>query len=252
MQMGFNARAAVTALDLAMRGLAGPAGVLEGEYGYFNLFEGAWDASEIVGQLGRVWQVTRLSHKPFPSGRLTHGAVDGLLRLKRAHGFGASEVARVIVRVPPIVQRLVGRPAVPRPAASYARLCLPFVGATALLRGGVDVSDFTDERLADPAVHALAARIDVEVDPAHDPNAHVPQTVTVVLNDGRRHEIVLSSVLGHPDAPLSRAQHLAKFRRCWRSATPQLSADRAERVIQLVDRLETVDDVRAVIELTVP
>lgn len=252
MQMAFNARAAITAVDLAARGLVGPQEVLEGEYGYFRLFEGAWDAEAAVRDMGWTWQVTRVAHKPFPSGRLTHGAVDGLLRLQRSHGFSAADVARVIVRVPPIVQRLVGRADIPDPAPAYAKLCLPFVAATALIRGWVDVPDFTGDRLGDGAVHALAARIAVEVARDRDENAVVPQTVAVVLKDGRRHELTLDSVLGHPDTPLSRDRQLDKFRRCWRYAARPLPEERIEKLIGLVDRLEFVDDIRQIIGMIVP
>ncbi|MET0849654.1 MAG: MmgE/PrpD family protein, partial [Candidatus Rokuibacteriota bacterium] len=147
LQIGFDARAAVTAVDLARAGVSGPREVLEGRYGYFRLFEGdAYDVEPALRELGKVWRVAELAHKPFPSGRLTHGVVDGLRTLQAAHGFAAADVSRVVARVPPLVRRLVGRPDVPAPAPSYARLCLPFVAATALLRGGVDVPDFRGDR----------------------------------------------------------------------------------------------------------
>ncbi|HKI98782.1 MAG TPA: MmgE/PrpD family protein, partial [bacterium] len=136
MQMGFNARAALAAVDLARAGLPAPLDVLQGPYGYFALFEGgAAEPEPMAARLGREWQVTQLSHKPYPSGRLTHGSVDGLLRLQAAHGFAAEDVEAVQVRLPPLAYRLVARPDVPDPAPAYARLCLPFVAATALLRG---------------------------------------------------------------------------------------------------------------------
>lgn len=253
MQIGFNARGALTAVDLAGRGLVGPRDVLEGRYGYFPLFEnGEYDLGPALAALGRTWQVTQLAHKPFPSGRLTHGAVDGLGTLREAHGFGAADVAKVTVRVPPLVRRLVARPDVARPDATYARLCLPFVAATALLRGTVDVPDFAPARLVDPAVHELASRIEVVADDNPDENALVPQAVEVLLRDGARHAIQLPRVLGHPDRPLSRAQHLDKFRRCWTYGARPLDRERGERLIELVDRLETVPDVRELVALTVP
>jgi 2-methylcitrate dehydratase PrpD len=252
MQMGFNARAALTAVDLAARGLAGPREVLEGRYGYFKLFEGAWDLAPVLAELGRVWRVSQLAHKPFPSGRLTHGAVDGLLRLTTTYGFQAEDIAGVAAIVPPLVKRLVGRPAIPAPTANYARLCLAFVAATALLRGDVDVPDFIGDRLADPAVHALAQKVELAVDDNLDENAVVPQTIQVALTDGRRYEIRLESVLGHPESPLTRERHLGKFRRCWTYGARRLSEAKCDRLIALVDHLEEVTDVRDLTALTAP
>lgn len=125
MQMGFNARAALAALDLSRAGLKGPRDVLVGRYGYFELFEGGLhSADEVFATLGSEWQATRFSHKPFPAGRLTHGAVDALLRLREMHGLIPEQVERVTVSAPPLVKRLVGRPDVP----DSPRLCAALPG----------------------------------------------------------------------------------------------------------------------------
>jgi 2-methylcitrate dehydratase PrpD len=226
--------------------------VLEGRYGYYALFEGAHDLGPVVASLGSAWRVTELAHKPFPSGRLTHGAIDGLLRLRAAHGFSADEVASVRVVAPPLVARLVGRPDVAAPAASYARLCLPFVAATALLKGTVDVPDFRGNWLDDPDAHDLASRVTVTVAETGDDNASVPQTIEVTLRDGRRHRTRVDTVLGHPDHALSREQHLDKFGRNWTYGAQPLAGSARDRLIALVDGLQEAPDVREVIRTTVP
>lgn len=252
LQMGFNARAALTALDLATAEFTGPREILEGRYGYYALFEGAHELAPVVASLGTTWRVTELAHKPFPSGRLTHGAIDGLQRLLGAHAFSAGEVSEVRITAPPLVARLVGRPDIPAPAASYAKLCLPFVAATALLKGSVDVPDFRGAWLRDARVHDLARRVTVESDGTADDNRSVPQTVVVALGDGRRHEVCVETVFGHPGHPLPRARHLDKFRRCWTYGASPLGEDARDRLIALVDRLEDVDDVRELIRAAVP
>ena len=69
LQMGFAAGAAVRAVDLARAGLPGPHDVLEGPFGYFRLYEGEWDLEPAWAELGTVWRITQVSHKPFPTGR---------------------------------------------------------------------------------------------------------------------------------------------------------------------------------------
>src|SRR5262245_36337504 len=110
LQVGFNARNAIVACDMAARGVPSVENVLEGPFGFYRLFEGAYDAPAIVESLGRAWRIAELSHKPFPSGRATHGIVDGLLELRRRIGFAAADVERIIATVPPLVRHLVGRP----------------------------------------------------------------------------------------------------------------------------------------------
>ena len=84
MQIGFNARNAVAACDLAAGGLLGPQDILEGPFGFYRLFEGAHDLAPVLRDLGRVWRITEVAHKPFPCGRATHGVLDGVLALTSA------------------------------------------------------------------------------------------------------------------------------------------------------------------------
>src|SRR5439155_26087405 len=158
MQMGFAARAAITAVELAERGMPGPRAPISGAFGYFALFDGAADPAPF-DDLGRVWRVCELSHKPFPSGRATHGGLDGLQQLILAHGITADRVRAGRFLVPPLTHRLVGRPAQDGMSGAYARLCLGYVGAVCLRRGTVGTGDFTPEALADPVTLGLARRL---------------------------------------------------------------------------------------------
>ena len=93
LQIGFNARGAIVAVDLVQAGFPGPRHAFTGIYGYFTLMEqGSLDAARAVDRLGREWQIAQLAHKPFPSGRLTHGVVHGLRDLMHRHGFTADDV----------------------------------------------------------------------------------------------------------------------------------------------------------------
>ncbi len=252
LQMGFAARSAITAADLAAGGITGPHDVLTGKFGYFALFEPEADWPSAWRDLGSVWQITRLSHKPFPSGRLTHAVIGAIQSLRARREFGAEDVEQVTCRVPPLAMRLVGRACVASPDANYARLCLPFVAATTLLRGTVGLSDFSPERLADAELHALAAKVDVVLDDNADENALAPQTVEISLKDGSRDAVVVEHAPGHPDNPLSRDQQLDKFHQCWRSAAMDLGAAASEHIISNVDRLEDVADVRTLARFLVP
>jgi aconitate decarboxylase len=149
MQMGFAARSAVTAIELARRGMPGPRAPISGQFGYFALFDGEADSAPF-DDLGRIWRICELSHKPWPTGRATHGGIDGLQRLIAAHGIGADDVRAGRFLVPPLTHRLVGRPPQDAMTVAYARLCLAYVGAVCLRHGTVGLDDFTPEALGDP------------------------------------------------------------------------------------------------------
>ena len=76
LQVGFNARAAIGAVDLAVAGFRGPHDILTGPYGYLTLFEqNDHDIWSFLENLGKDWQVLNLAHKPYPSGRARRRAV---------------------------------------------------------------------------------------------------------------------------------------------------------------------------------
>jgi aconitate decarboxylase len=251
MQVGFNARAAIVSTDLARAGFRGPHDILTGQYGYFRLFE--MDNHDIDGflpTLGQDWQINAMSHKPYPSGRLTHGVVDGLNRLMQEHGLTPDEITKVRAEVPPLVHRLVGRPDIPAPEANYAKLCLRFVAGTFLAHGNVDVPHFRGAALTDPPTHRYAGLVDVVLDANPDQNALDPQTISVTLASGAVHTVHLPHVYGHPAVPLTAAENEEKFRRCATYGRIPLPAPRAAVLIDTIARIEAMEDIAGLARLT--
>lgn len=252
MQVGFNSRAAIAACDFAAAGILGPSDVLTGRYGYYRLFENEdFDVEHGIRELQAALQIERMSHKPYPSGRLTHGVVDGLNRLMKMHGFAADDIATITCTVPPLVSRLVGRPDIPEPAPNYAKLCLAFVAGSFLNHGVVDVDQFIGEAmLHDPRTHAFASLVKIIEVPNLDNSAMTPQTISVGLKSGKEHSIELTSVYGHADFPLTREENIDKFWRCW-NRVPSLGRQKGEQLVATVDRIEDLTDVAGVIEYLV-
>ena len=250
MQVGFGARNAIAAVDMARAGLPGPEGCLEGEHGYLELFERDYDIEPVLAALGKVWRIAETAHKPWPSGRATHGVVEALLALRAEHGFGAPEVAEVTLIVTPLVNHLVGREAHANMVVNEARLSARWAAARILLGGSLGHEDFTPEALADAESIKFARRVRVEVDNNPDPNALAPVSVEVALRDGRRLSRQVEDVPGGPARPLTREQHLAKFRGNW--AWAGLEAEAGEALTEQIDRLESVTEVGQLSALTQP
>lgn len=248
MQMAFNARNAVIACDMAAAGFDAPKNVLEGQYGYLRLVESEYDLEPVWPQVGKVWRIAELAHKPYPTGRASHAILDGCLELMREHSLAAGDVDSVSAAVPPLVHRLVGRPAQQGMTINYARLCTPYATACALLRGGLDVEDFSSEARSDPHRLELAARVSVELDDNPDPNALTPVTVSLRLRDGTSHIKRIDTVYGSPQKPLSREAHLDKFRRNCAAAARPLPDAAVEALIALADDLPALPDVRALVD----
>ena len=256
MQTGFSARNAIIACDMAARGLVAPQAVLEGPFGFFPLFEGEHALGPVLDQIGEVWRVTEVSHKPFPSGRATHAVVDACLGFRERLGLdgaaAAGAVEQVTARVPPLVHHLVGRVVTDDMNVNYARLCCRYVAACVLLRGRVGPEDFRADAMRNPDTLALARRVDMVVDGNPDPNALVPVTVEIALRDGRSETERVEVMYGHPARPMTRAAQLDKFRRNCEAAARPIPRAAAERIIAAVARLESLPDVSALVDDLVP
>ena len=243
MQIGFNARAALTAFDLAHAGFSGPVRILDGRFGYFPVFETEGDMPAAWAQIGKPWKITRLSHKPYPSGRVTHGMAHAMLQLRDQ--LKADEIAHVHVAMPPLGFRLVGRPIKGDMTPNYARLCVPYVASAALIRGAVGLEDFLPEAVNAGDVFALGARFTTGEFDHPDPNAFYPQRLRVETRDHRVIERELPYAPGHPEMPLSDAQNLAKFRACLRFAGCDADGAPARTVEQEIAGLEQVENLAA-------
>ena len=230
-QLGNAARGGLVAADLAALGMPAPLDALEGPCGYFPLFERRVDASGLAQALGRPWRVTELSHKPFPSGRASHGGIWALLKL-RAEGLTPGDARHVELAAPPLIHQLVVRPAKPGMDANYARLCFPYLGALALTRGHVGLEHFDDAALNDPGILALARRFAASLNEASDPAAFTPQTLGARLGDGARMLCQVEHLPGSPQQPLAQAECHAKVHSCL--AWAHFGPDRAAALIEAV------------------
>jgi 2-methylcitrate dehydratase PrpD len=143
-----------------------------------------------------------------------------------------------------LISRLVGRPPVANPAASYARLCLSYVVAKVLQHGEITIAQFSDAARADPQTFDLAARVRVLDNGNPDPNALAPQSVSVRLAGGATLTWHGATMLAHPSRPLSREQYLQKFRRCLDFPALPLRTDAAGQLEEQIDGLERLGDVR--------
>ena len=245
LQLANAARGGLVAADLAGADMPAPAEALEGPYGYFALFERRTDTRGLAEALGQPWRVAELSHKPFPSGRASHGGISALLQL-REEGLTPSRLLNLELTAPPLIHQLVVRPAKPNMDLNYARLCFPYLGAVALTCGAVNLEHFDDSLLNDPDILALARRFGASPNDASDPAAFTPQTLTARLRDGSRMFRQVDQLPGSPRQPLSERECHAKVRDCL--AWAHLDAARTAALIEAAASLPSAVDARCLLD----
>jgi 2-methylcitrate dehydratase PrpD len=241
LQVANGARSAIMAVDLAAVGIPGAQDSLEGPYGYLNLFEEAADLGPIVTTLGTTWRIAEVSHKPFPTGRAAQGGIV-LIQQLMDKGVTADNLESLKLLAPPIIHRLVGRPVHQEMSISYARLCFQYVGAVTLMKGSIGLDDYSVPALTNTETLALGKRISVIDDGTANPAAFTPQRAEAVLKDGHVVTAEISSLYGSPASPMEREAHILKFKTCLKFGFGTEAGDVADKLIELTDRLETIED----------
>jgi 2-methylcitrate dehydratase PrpD len=249
LQIGLNARAAMQSCDLAQEGFPSLQTPLTGKFGYLTMFETDWDLERALAGLGQQSKIAELSHKPYPSGRATHGGIEGVTVLREQAKFSMDDVAEILVLGPPLINHLVNRPPLQHPTPNYARLCMPFVLAKVLQHGVLDAMHFRGEALTDAQTYTLACKVTMQVDDNPNPNALGPQLVRVRLTDGRVLEHHIDAMLASPARPLSAQACTTKFDRCWQLAAQPMGL--AAPLKEAVADLENCTEIKDLVSLLV-
>lgn len=255
---GWAAHSGITAALLAFRGVTGPRTALEGRFGMFHAFlEDHADLDAVVDEIGERWELPDIVFKPYPANHYTHAGIDAALALRARHGVRPENVQRLELGTSAAELRTIGEPREEKvhPRSGYhAQFSGPFTVATALVGGGglgVYFDDFTDDKARDPALIALAEKVETFVDPECD--RAFPRTFPAVLrahlSDGRVIEERVMYPRGTGKNPLSEADLRRKF---VLNASGPISAGRADALADGVLGLDAAPAVGHVLRLTRP
>ncbi len=232
--LGHAARSGLGAALLAAQGFTSAQGALEAPRGFLDLLADAPDAAAATRGLGEHWEILSLAYKPYPCGVVIHPVIDACLELRAQQALDAATVASVGVNVSPLAIKLCGNPA-PRDGLE-AKLSIAHSVAVALLDGAAGVAQYSDARVADPAVLALRGKVAQTADAAIGKEQ---AQVRIVLADGRTLELFVEHARGSHGRPLGDAELESKFRGLAEGvlATPQI-----ETTLGICRALDTTAD----------
>ena len=249
---GLAARDGLLASLLARGGLTASAQAFDGSQGFLHAMDSEGkDIAREVDDLGRRWEIldTGITMKLYPSCAATHPPLDALLDLRAEDSLRPDVIESIDVdvdRITPTVL-LYDRPSTPL----EAKFSLHFCAAAAIVDGHVGIETFSEDRLRDPAIRALMARVNMAVDEALGRNAP-PLTdarVHVRLRGGRTLVREVKGARGAPERPASPAEVDAKFIACAVRAMPDSHATQALATLR---EFEELKDVREISRLLVP
>ena len=231
----------VLAASLAGHGLAASAGVLEGDFGYLQVLSAQPRADELEQRLGEKWNLAANGYKLYPSGSLTHPAVDGVIDATRGEAVAAHEITGIALAVSVPAERFTDLkdPRTPLQAKFSLRHC----AAAAAVFGKLGVDELGEAALEHPEVQRLRELVTVTVDPGLGKQ---DADVEVTHADQRRRQQVRGN-RGTPSAPLSDSDLGTKFLEL---VEPRLGADRARELLEACWHVDGLDDASSLLART--
>ncbi|WP_315836337.1 MmgE/PrpD family protein [Bradyrhizobium prioriisuperbiae] len=198
-QVGAAAMNGVVAATLAKQGFVGATESVEGKHGLLVGYTDHADANKATAGLGKVYETMKIGVKPYPSCRYTHAAIDALIAMRREHNLTPERIAKVEIGLHRNGITLTGDPDTKRHPRSIVggQFSMFFTGALALEQGSFGWDDY--KRLGDPAIDALADRINVVQDDRLEVGRTHPfgARVSITSDDGT-HERLLADPSGEP------------------------------------------------------
>lgn len=221
---------------LARNGVRGSDTILEGQKGFLASSSEATDR-EMMGlaqDLGNPFLILRNFFKKYACCKACIEGIDGIRSLMEEHGLRDSDIAKVVVTLPPENAWLVGNPT---PTDPYeAKFSMPFCVALAAVTGGASVHHFTDRLLQDRRIQDWMKKVEIQADPTLAVRArieaHCPKRGTFSVEPSVR--------------SLTSEEVREKFTDVVR---PLPNSRRIERLKDRIDHLEEIGDIRILTRL---
>ena len=246
---GNAARNGAEAALLAQAGFTADAAILEAPRGFCDTFFGkdTCDYEKMISNIGEPYflESPGLGLKWHPCSAPQFLAADAALHLKREHNIRYDDVAKMEVSIPPL--RYARHYAAEVKTGLRGKFAINYVVAMCILDGKLELATFTDEKVNQPQVQEAFGKVQVICDESiPEPGPYCP--VTVELKNGTRLSHTAKLAKGHPENPMTESEVLEKFSG---NAKLVISEKRAEELINRVRKLESVDNVKKLVELVI-
>lgn len=242
---GHAAGAGVTAGLLARRGFTASETAIEADFGgLFSAMRFDGDRDAVMRNLGTVWLLDGVGFKIFSTCASAQTVVEGAIELRNL-GVTPENLDRLEVNMGSIAVSNVGWAYQPKDVVA-AQMNGSYAAAVALMDGDAFVTQFTEERLADPDTVTLASRVKFQLDPEIEKGGlglrHASRLVAH-LRDGSAATVYNAQRPGGPGKEIPADRIIAKFERL---AEPVIGSKAASRILDMVMDLENLTGIRGI------
>ena len=248
---GWASHSGILAALFAQSGFTGPTTILEGENGFLRAYSDDADPNEVSRGLGEEFLITQTGIKPHACCRYNQGPIDCLLEMRQTHNLQPEEVKDVRVGVLSAGMGLVAYPEEQKrnPISTVdMQFSMPFSAAVAIAYGKASLSEYSPGVPEQPVIKDLMSKVKCVTDPELDSTfpSQWRAWVEVGTNDGRQLRSEVTHPKGDPENGLTWDEMKQKF---YDLSTPVISQQRQSEIIESIESLEALDDVRVLASL---
>jgi 2-methylcitrate dehydratase PrpD len=238
---GGAARAGLMSALMAKHGFTGSKRALEAPRGFAQVVSTKFDWTEVTGELGKRFEISFNTYKPFACGIVIHPSIDACAQLREVHGVKAEEVERIDIKVHSLVLELTGKKT-PKDGLE-GKFSVYHGCASGLMFGKAGEPEFSDEIVNRGDMVALRAKVHAVVDNGIDEAA---VDLVATLEDGRQVKVFVEHAIGSLEKPMSKAQLESKFTDL---VVPVLGAAKCKALLNECWSLSTVANFKSLLVL---
>ena len=232
LHLGRASEAGILAARLAAQGYTGPETVLEGKFGFLDVYCRNANPALLTAGLHKQWETLQTGMKRYSCHLYAHTPVVSLRELMAENGFQPSDVAKIVVEG---TETLLSHHDIRAPREiAKAQYSVPFSVAIALHRDPEDPKSFDASAVDDAAIIETCRNVELKLKAGASPSARSTR-ITVRLKDGREFVRARDSFKGMPEEPLNIADVRFKFMRL----AAGLGEAAAERLFERLENMDT-------------
>jgi 2-methylcitrate dehydratase PrpD len=249
---GLAAKGGITAAIMAERGITGARNCLEGKAGFYNVYHGGdYDARILIEDLGERFETEKISFKPYPCCGHSHAAIDAILSLRSKYRIKPDQIQDVSVYAGDAGYILcVPLQEKQNPQTMIdAQFSLPWILATALVKGKVSLEDFTKEAIQREDILKVSRKVTGRLDSSLTRRGVGPSRVAIRLADGSELKEYVEFCLGSIENPMTFNDCIKKFKECYPRSIKPISDATADNIIESIRGLELLEDATQIVKI---
>jgi len=234
----------IVASSLGQLGFTADDNGLDGEWGFFKVLGGGYEADKIIGKLGNPYTIVDpgATFKMYPCGSLGQPSMDSMLEIVEENDLSPQDVSEIRLRAGPNILEPLRYE---KPTNEFqAKFSLHFGLTSILLNRKAGLREYSDEYVKNPQVQKMMRKVKT----IHDPEIAAMGTdkmrsiVEVVLKDGRIIKKVAENARGTREKPLTEKDVYRKFMECASFRYDQEKANEIFTLLKAIEKMDSIND----------